>query len=160
MPGIQGGPMMHVIAAKAVCFKLAAAPEFRQYQRQVVANSRAMADELAGHGFSIVSGGTDNHMFMVDLTGNGLSGIEAQNVLARSHITLNKNAIPYDPRKPSEGSGIRIGTPAVTTRGLKDAEVRQVAGWIAEILLASDPAKAADALKPEVLDMCARFPVP
>jgi glycine hydroxymethyltransferase len=160
MPGIQGGPMMHVIAAKAVCFKLAGTPEFKQYQRQVVANARAMADELAGQGFSIVSGGTDNHMFMVDLTRNGLSGIEAQNVLARANITLNKNVIPYDTRKPSEGSGIRIGTPAVTTRGLKEEEVRQVARWIAEVLLARDPATAADALKPQALDLCARFPIP
>jgi len=160
MPGIQGGPMMHVIAGKAVCFKLAATPEFRQYQTQVLANARAMADELAGAGFSLVSGGTDNHMLMVDLTENGLSGIEAQNVLARAHITLNKNAIPYDRRKPSEGSGIRIGTPAVTTRGLTEPDVRQVARWIAEILLAPDPAKAADALKPQVLDLCERFPIP
>jgi len=159
MPGIQGGPMMHTIAAKAVCFKLATTPEFRQYQTQVVANARAMADELAGHGFAIVSGGTDNHMFMIDLTRNGLSGIEAQNVLARAHITLNKNAIPYDPRKPSEGSGIRIGTPAVTTRGMKEAQVRQIAAWIAEILLAQDPARAAEDLKPRALDLCARFPI-
>lgn len=160
MPGIQGGPMMHVIAGKAVAFKLARTPEFRRYQEQVVANSRAMADEIAGRGFAIVSGGTDNHMFLVDLTRNGLSGIEAQNALARAHITLNKNVIPHDPRKPSEASGIRIGTPAMTTRGMAEEQARQVADWIADVLTAADPPAAAAALRPRVLDLCARFPVP
>jgi glycine hydroxymethyltransferase len=160
MPGIQGGPMMHVIAAKAVAFKLAMQPEFRQYQAQIVANAQAMADEFVRLGFPVVSGGTDTHMFLIDLTDSGRSGEEALNVLARANITVNKNAIPNDPRRPSEASGIRLGTPAITTRGMKEDEVRMITGWIAAILSADDPADAADEVKGRVLDLCARFPVP
>ncbi|MHC4479739.1 MAG: serine hydroxymethyltransferase [Planctomycetota bacterium] len=159
MPGIQGGPMMHAIAAKAVGFRLAMRPEFRQYQRQTVANARALAEEFIGLGFPVVSGGTDTHMFLIDLTPSGRTGEEALKLLARANITVNKNAIPNDPRKPSEASGIRLGTPAITTRGMGEAECRTVAGWIAEVLGASDALAAADAVKPRVLELCARFPV-
>lgn len=160
MPGIQGGPMMHVIAAKAVAFKLAMQPEFREYQAQIVANAQAMADEFVRLGFPVVSGGTDTHMFLIDLTDSGRSGEEALNLLARANITVNKNAIPNDPRRPSEASGIRLGTPAITTRGMKEDEARMIAGWIAAVLSADDPANAADEVKGRVLDLCARFPVP
>jgi glycine hydroxymethyltransferase len=160
MPGTQGGPMMHVIAAKAVAFKLAMQPEFREYQRQIVANARAMADTFMRRGLPVVSGGTDTHLFLLDLTGAGLSGVEALKLLARANIVVNKNVIPNDPRKPTEGSGIRIGTPSITTRGLKEDESRRIAEWIADILQGSDPLKAAESVKPKVLDLCARYPVP
>jgi glycine hydroxymethyltransferase len=159
MPGIQGGPMMHAIAAKAVAFKQAMEPEYRDYQRQVVANARAMAGEFLQLGFPIVSGGTDTHLFLIDLTGADLSGEEALQLLAKANITVNKNAIPNDPRKVSETSGIRIGTPAITTRGLKEDEARLIAGWIAEIIRAKDPA-VAEGLKPRVLELCDQYPVP
>jgi glycine hydroxymethyltransferase len=158
MPGIQGGPMMHVIAAKAVAFKLAMEPEYKVYQRQVVANARAMAEEFLRLGFPIVSGGTDTHLFLIDLTGVDLSGEDALQLLARANITVNKNAIPNDPRKVSETSGVRIGTPAITTRGLKEDDARRVAGWIAEIIKSKDPA-VAERLRPQVLELCEQYPV-
>jgi len=159
-PGVQGGPMMHVIAAKAVALKRAAEPEFRAYQQQVLANSRAMADELAGRGFRIVFGGTDNHMFLVDLSERDYSGREACEMLALAHITVNKNAIPGDRRKPIDASGIRLGTPAVTTRGMGEDQVRSLAGWIADVLSAAHPEEAARRVRPHVADLCARFPIP
>jgi glycine hydroxymethyltransferase len=159
MPGIQGGPMMHAIAAKAVAFKLAMEPEYKDYQRQVVANARAMADEFLRIGFPIVSGGTDTHLFLIDLTGVDLSGEDALQLLAKANITVNKNAIPNDPRKVSETSGVRIGTPAITTRGLKEDEARRIAGWIAEIIKSKDPA-VAERLRPDVLAICEQYPVP
>lgn len=158
-PGMQGGPMMHVIAAKAVAFRLAAQPEFGEYQQQVVANARAMAEEMARRGYPVVSGGTDNHMFLVDLSGTHTSGREACEILSRANITVNKNTIPNDPRKPFEASGIRLGTPAVTSRGMEEEQVRMVADWIADILGAPDPAAAADQLRESVLDLCAEFPI-
>jgi len=160
MPGIQGGPMMHAIAAKAVAFKLAMQPEFKQYQLQIVANARAMAGEFMRLGLPIVSGGTDTHMFLIDLTETGLSGEQALKLLAAGNITVNRNPIPDDPRKPSEASGIRLGTPAITTRDMKEEESRLIARWVAEILRAQDPAKAAESVQPQVLDLCARFPIP
>jgi glycine hydroxymethyltransferase len=160
MPGIQGGPMMHVIAAKAVAFKLAMQPEFKQYQVQIVANARAMAGEFMRLGLPIVSGGTDTHMFLIDLTETGLSGEQALRLLAAGNITVNRNPIPDDPRKPSEASGIRLGTPAITTRGMKEEESRLIARWVAEILRAQDPAKATESVQPQVLELCARFPIP
>jgi glycine hydroxymethyltransferase len=158
MPGIQGGPMMHAIAAKAVAFKQAMQPEYREYQRQVVANARAMAEEFLRLGFPIVSGGTDTHLFLIDLTGIDLSGEDALQLLAKANITVNKNAIPNDPRKVSETSGIRIGTPAITTRGLKEDEAQRIAGWIAQIIKSKDPA-VAEQLRPQVLDLCEQYPV-
>ncbi|KPK65717.1 MAG: serine hydroxymethyltransferase [Planctomycetes bacterium SM23_32] len=159
MPGIQGGPFMHAIAAKAVAFKLAMEPEFRLYQEQVVANARAMAEEFIRRGLPVVSGGTDTHMFLIDLTSNGLSGEDALQLLARANITVNKNAIPNDPRKPSEASGIRIGTPAVTTRGMAEDEMRTIAGWVVDVICADDPEAMAEALRPRVMELCAAFPV-
>jgi len=160
MPGIQGGPMMHVIAAKAVAFKLAMTPEFRRYQQQTVANARAMADEFMRLDMPVVSGGTDTHMFLIDLTRTGITGRRGLELLALANITVNKNAIPNDPRKPAEASGIRIGTPAVTTRGMGEDESRAIAGWIAQILQADDPAATAESIKPQVFDLCGQFPIP
>lgn len=159
MPGVQGGPMMHIIAAKAVAFHQAMQPEFATYQRQIVANARAMADEFNRRGLPIVSGGTDTHMFLVDLSNLDISGEEACRLLARSNITVNKNPIPNDPRKPTEASGIRIGTPALTTRGLEEEEARTVAGWIVEVLRSPDPRKTAADVKPRVLELCEQFPI-
>jgi len=160
MPGVQGGPFMHAIAAKAVAFGQAMKPEFREYQRETVANARAMAEVMIERGLPVVSGGTDNHMFLLDLTGNGMSGQEALNLLALANITVNKNTIPNDPRKPSKASGIRIGTPAVTTRGLKEAECREVAHWIADVLTAGNPEETARAIRPHVLELCKAYPLP
>jgi glycine hydroxymethyltransferase len=133
-PGIQGGPLMHVIAAKAVCFQEALQPEFREYQRQIVANAKAVAETLAAEGFRIVSGGTDTHLMLVDVFSKQVTGKQAQETLERAGITVNKNAIPFDTNPPAVASGIRVGTPAVTTRGMKEAEMRQIAHWIAEVL--------------------------
>jgi len=160
MPGSQGGPMMHVIAAKALCFKLAEQPEFRQYQQQIVANAAALCEECIRHGFSIVSGGTDTHLFLIDLEETGMSGDEACDLLALANITVNKNAIPNDRRKPSEAGGIRLGTPAVTTRGMKEAEMREIAAWVADILGSDEPEAAAARTRDDVLALCARFPIP
>lgn len=133
-PGIQGGPLMHVIAAKAVCFQEALQPEFREYQKQIVANAKAVAETLAAEGFRIVSGGTDTHLMLVDVFSKQVTGKQAQETLERAGITVNKNAIPFDTNPPAVASGIRVGTPAVTTRGMKEAEMRQIARWIAEVL--------------------------
>src|SRR5580698_8789898 len=133
-PGTQGGPLMHVIAAKAVAFLEALQPEFKEYQTQVLANARAMCARLAARGLSIVSGGTDNHLFLVSLIGRDITGKDADAALGRAHITVNKNAVPNDPRPPMITSGLRLGTPASTTRGFREAEVRQVAEWIADVL--------------------------
>jgi len=160
MPGIQGGPMMHVIAAKAVAFKLAMTPEFRRYQEQTVANARAMADEFMRLDMPVVSGGTDTHMFLIDLTRTGITGRRGLELLALADITVNKNAIPNDRRKPAEASGIRIGTPAVTTRGMGEDESRAIAGWIAQILQADDPAATAESIRFRVFDLCGQFPIP
>ncbi len=159
MPGIQGGPMMHVIAAKAVALKLAMQPEFRLYQEQVVANARAMADQFMELGFPVISRGTDTHMFLADLSGMDISGAEACELLAVANITVNKNAIPNEPRKPLETSGVRIGTPAMTTRGMKQDEARMAGRWIVDVLRSSDPVAAAERVRPQVLDLCSRFPV-
>jgi glycine hydroxymethyltransferase len=158
-PGIQGGPMMHVIAAKAVAFKEAAQPEFRDYQRQVLTNARAMAEEFIRHGITVLSGGTDNHLILLDLTSLNLTGGQATDILSLANITVNKNAIPFDSRSPAEASGIRIGTPALTTRGMKEDEARRITAWIAEILTSRSPEAAAMALRPKVIQLCDEFPV-
>src|SRR5262252_7439397 len=136
-PTVQGGPLMHVVAAKAVCFKEAMAPTFKDYQQQVIANAKVLAEELTGGGFRIVSGGTDNHLMLVDVLVRGLTGSQAEKALERSAITVNKNAIPFDTQPPMKASGIRIGTPALTTRGMKEPEMRLTAGLISEVL--ADP---------------------
>jgi glycine hydroxymethyltransferase len=134
-PGMQGGPLVHVVAAKAVCFLEAQQPEFVAYQKQVVANARALAESLIGHGFRLVSGGTDTHLMLVDVFSKGVRGKEAEKALDRARITVNKNAIPFDTNPPFNPSGIRLGSPAVTTRGFGEAEMREVGGLIAEVLL-------------------------
>ena len=133
-PGTQGGPLMHTIAAKAVCLKEAMQPEFRAYQERVVANARALAAALTERGYRIVTGGTDNHLFLVDLYSRGLTGKDAQASLDRSGITVNKNSIPFDPTPPMTGGGIRLGTPAVTTRGMREPEMERIAAGIGDVL--------------------------
>ncbi|MFA7619359.1 MAG: serine hydroxymethyltransferase, partial [Thiohalomonadaceae bacterium] len=158
-PGTQGGPLMHVIAAKAVAFKEALAPEFKDYQAQVVTNARAMAKVFMERGFDIVSGGTDNHLFLVSFIRQGLTGKDVDAWLGASYITVNKNAVPNDPQSPFVTSGIRIGTPAVTTRGFGEAECRDLAGWICDVIDARGSEEAIAAAKAKVLDLCKRFPV-
>jgi glycine hydroxymethyltransferase len=158
-PGTQGGPLMHVIAGKAVAFREALQPEFKDYQKQVLANSRAMAVRLQKRGFTIVSGGTDNHLFLLSLVGRNITGKDADAALGRANITVNKNAVPNDPRPPTITSGLRIGSPASTTRGFKEREIEQVADWIADILDAEGAAAAVERVRPQVLELCSRFPV-
>ncbi len=158
-PGTQGGPLMHVIAAKAVAFKEALEPEFKEYQKQVVANARAMAEVIKARGYHVVSGGTDNHLFLVSLIDKGITGKDAEAALGEAHITVNKNAVPGDPQPPMVTSGLRIGTPAVTTRGFKEAEVRELAGWICDILDDMQNTAVRAAVKSKVRDLCRRFPV-
>ncbi len=158
-PGLQGGPLMHVIAAKGAAFREAMQPEFKQYQQQVVANAQTMADRFAANGFPIVSGGTDNHLMLLDLSDREITGREATEYLAQANITVNKNAIPFDKRNPAEASGIRIGSPAITSRGMEETEARQIADWITQIIGADDPEAAAESLKSDVADLCARFPM-
>jgi len=165
-PGLQGGPLMHVIAAKAVAFGEALRPEFRAYARQVVANAKALAEALKGQGLDLVTGGTDNHLLLVDLRPKRLTGKAAEGALNRAHLTCNKNAIPFDPEKPMVTSGIRLGTPAATTRGFGEAEFREVGALIGEVLdglaLANDAAgntAAEESVKARVLALCQRFPI-
>ncbi|MFO1428635.1 MAG: serine hydroxymethyltransferase [Candidatus Competibacteraceae bacterium] len=158
-PGTQGGPLMHVIAAKAVALKEALQPEFKDYQQQVIANARAMVRVFLERGYKIVSGGTDNHLFLVDLIDKNITGKAADAALGRAYITVNKNAVPNDPQSPFVTSGIRIGTPAVTTRGFKGTEVRDLAGWICDILDDLDNEQVIARVKSQVLELCARFPV-
>jgi len=159
-PGLQGGPLMHIIAGKAAAFALAMTDEFKAYQAQIVANARAMADEMALLGYRIVSGGTDTHLFLVDLTPLGLTGGKVQQWLGKAGIVLNKNVIPFDKQPSADPSGIRIGTPSVTTRGAAEDEVRQVARWIDQVLKAEDPAAAAEGLRADVLEFCRSHPIP
>jgi glycine hydroxymethyltransferase len=158
-PGTQGGPLMHVIAAKAVAFKEALEPEFRDYQHQVVGNARAMAGVIAARGYKIVSGGTDNHLFLVDLRAQSTTGKQAEAWLGKANITVNKNSVPNDPQSPFVTSGIRIGTPAITTRGFGEPEARQLAGWICDILDDSGGLSTIERIKSSVFDLCRRFPV-
>ncbi len=158
-PGSQGGPLMHIIAAKAVAFKEALAPEFKEYQRQIIKNAKAMAEELINQGFRLVSGGTDNHMMLVDLTAKGVTGKDAQEALDRAAITVNKNGIPFDTKGPQVTSGIRIGTPAVTTRGMKENEMRQIAFYIAEVIKNITNEKKIQAVAEKVKAICAKFPL-
>jgi glycine hydroxymethyltransferase len=158
-PGTQGGPLMHVIAAKAVAFLEALQPEFNQYQRQILDNARAMSARLIKRGYQIVSGGTDNHLFLLSLVGRNITGKDADAALGRANITVNKNAVPNDPRPPTVTSGLRLGTPASTTRGFKQAEIEQVADFVADILDAEGAPAAIERVRPQVLELCRRFPV-
>ncbi|MDT8422341.1 MAG: serine hydroxymethyltransferase [Desulfuromonadales bacterium] len=158
-PGIQGGPLMHVIAAKAVAFKEVLSPEFKVYARQVVNNAQALADGLTRRGFNLVSGGTDNHLLLVDLSGTELTGKVAEETLEKAGITVNKNAVPFDTRSPFVTSGFRIGTPATTTRGLKEAEMEQVAGWIERALADVEDSAELEKIREEIRALCQRFPL-
>ncbi len=158
-PGTQGGPLMHVIAAKAVAFKEAQEPEFVDYQKQVIANARAMAGVFSERGYQVVSGGTDNHLFLVSLIDKGLTGKAADAALGRAWITVNKNAVPNDPQSPFVTSGIRIGSPAITTRGFRERECRELTGWICDILDDLDNAAVNDRVRGQVAELCAKFPV-
>jgi glycine hydroxymethyltransferase len=158
-PGTQGGPLMHVIAAKAVALLEALSPDFVNYQRQVIANARALAATLVARGYRIVSGGTDNHLFLLDLIGRAYTGKDADATLGRAHMTVNKNAVPNDPRPPFVTSGLRIGTPAITTRGFGLDESRQVGTWIADVLDGMGDESVVERVRGEVLAICARFPV-
>ena len=158
-PGTQGGPLMHVIAAKAVAFKEALEPEFKEYQAQVLDNSRAMAQVMMERGYKIVSGGTDNHLFLVDLIDKDITGKDAEAALGAAHITVNKNAVPNDPRSPFVTSGIRIGTPAITTRGFKVPESRELAGWICDILDNIADTAVVERVRSQVVEITRRLPV-
>jgi glycine hydroxymethyltransferase len=158
-PGVQGGPLMHIIAAKAVCFKEALAPDFRSYQQQIVRNARRLAERLAGAGFRLVSGGTDNHLILVDVFSKGITGKVAEAALGRAGITVNKNAIPFDKHPPMVASGIRVGTPAVTTRGMREADMEAIAGYISRVLSAPDDEAVLAAVRDDVESLCRRYPL-
>jgi glycine hydroxymethyltransferase len=158
-PGMQGGPLMHIIAAKAICFQEAMQPEFRDYAKQVVANAKVLAETLAAEGFRIISGGTDTHLMLVDVFSKGMLGSEAEKALGDAGITVNKNAIPFDANPPMKPSGIRIGTPALTTRGMKETEMRQVGRWVAEALLQRSDAAVLTRIRRDVLGLCEAFPL-
>ena len=158
-PGGQGGPLMHVIAAKAVCFKEAMGDDFKAYQRQVIKNAKAMADVFVSRGFDVISGGTENHLFLVSLIKQDITGKDADAALGKAHITVNKNAVPNDPRSPFVTSGLRIGTPAITTRGFGESECRDLAGWICDILDNLDDEAVNSRVREQVSALCARFPV-
>ena len=158
-PGMQGGPLVHIIAAKAVCFNEAMQPEFREYARQIVANAKVLAETLAGEGFRVISGGTDTHVMLVDVFSKGMLGSEAEKALGEAGITVNKNAIPFDTNPPLKPSGIRIGTPALTTRGMKEDEMRQIGHWIAEALLQRTDATVLGKIRQQVLELCEAFPL-
>jgi glycine hydroxymethyltransferase len=158
-PGTQGGPLMHVIAAKAVALLEALQPQFRDYQRQVLANARAMAARLSSRGYQIVSGGTDNHLFLMSLADRNITGKDADAALGQAYITVNKNAVPNDPRPPMVTSGLRIGTPAATTRGFREPEVEQVADLIVQVLDAAGAPAVVASVRTQVLELCGRFPV-
>ncbi|MFY9557111.1 MAG: serine hydroxymethyltransferase [Blastocatellia bacterium] len=158
-PTVQGGPLMHVIAAKAVCFKEAMEASFTDYQKQVVANAKVLAEQLANAGFRIVSGGTDNHLMLVDVFVRGLTGAQAEKALERAAITVNKNAIPFDTQPPMKASGIRIGTPALTTRGMRESEMIVIAGWISEVLADPESDSVQASIRERVKELCERFPI-
>jgi glycine hydroxymethyltransferase len=158
-PGTQGGPLVHTIAAKAVCLKEAMEPSFRDYQKQVVANSKALAASIARTGFRIVTGGTDNHLFLIELHSRGITGADAEKALDRAGITVNKNAIPFDPLPPMKAGGIRLGSPSVTTRGMREAEMEQIGAWIADILAHLGDATIEQRIRNQVAELAARFPI-
>ncbi|EER1703656.1 TPA: serine hydroxymethyltransferase [Escherichia coli] len=158
-PSGQGGPLMHVIAGKAVALKEAMEPEFKTYQQQVAKNAKAMVEVFLERGYKVVSGGTDNHLFLVDLVDKNLTGKEADAALGRANITVNKNSVPNDPKSPFVTSGIRVGTPAITRRGFKEAEAKELAGWMCDVLDSINDEAVIERIKGKVLDICARYPV-
>ena len=158
-PGIQGGPLMHIIAAKAVAFEEALHPDFTDYQKQVLRNSRVLAEVLLEYGFDLVTGGTDNHLVLIDLTNKGISGLDAERALNEAGIVSNKNAVPFDKRGPKITSGLRLGTPALTTRGLKEAEIRRIGGLINDILNAPENETVLRRVHGDVIELCQAFPI-
>jgi glycine hydroxymethyltransferase len=158
-PGTQGGPLVHTIAAKAVCLKEAREPGFQQYQRQVTANAKALAKAIAREGFRIVTGGTDNHLFLIEVHPRGITGSDAEKALDRAGITVNKNSIPFDPLPPMKAGGIRLGSPSITTRGMKEAEMELIGGWVAEILSHIGDAAVEQKVRKQVADLANRFPI-
>ncbi len=158
-PGAQGGPLVHIIAAKAVCFKEAMQPEFKDYAKQIVVNAKVMAETLAAEGFRIISGGTDTHLMLVDVFSKGMFGSEAEKALGEAGITVNKNAIPFDTNPPLKPSGIRVGTPALTTRGMKEKEMRQIGRWIAEALNNRTDANILGNIRRQVYELAEAFPL-
>jgi len=158
-PGMQGGPLVHIVAAKAVCFQEAMQPDFRDYARQIVANAKVLADTLAAEGFRIISGGTDTHLMLVDVFSQGMLGSEAEKALDKAGITVNKNAIPFDTNPPMKPSGIRIGTPALTTRGMKESEMRQIGRWISQALHSRTDSAALTKVRTQVLELAEAFPL-
>ncbi|MBW1805104.1 MAG: serine hydroxymethyltransferase, partial [Deltaproteobacteria bacterium] len=158
-PGIQGGPFMHVIAAKAVCFQEALKPEFREYQQQVIDNAGLLAKEMVGYGFDLVSGGTDNHMILIDLTSKGITGLQAETALGRAGMYVNKNTIPFEKRSPRVTSGLRIGTPAVTTRGMKESEIKVIADLTRKVLEKPESERTIKDARFTVTELCRRFPI-
>ncbi|PIW40208.1 MAG: serine hydroxymethyltransferase, partial [Chloroflexi bacterium CG15_BIG_FIL_POST_REV_8_21_14_020_46_15] len=159
-PGTQGGPLMHAIAAKAVCFFEAMQPDFITYQQSILTNAKILASELQRYGFRIVSGGTDNHLALVDLTSKGITGRDAESALESAHILVNRNAIPFDPKPPRIASGIRVGSPAVTTRGFGPEEMKRTAFWISDVLSHLDDEHTITKTRQEVVEMCQHFPTP
>jgi len=158
-PGTQGGPLVHTIAAKAVCLKEAMEPSFKDYQKQVAANAKAMAAAVAKHGLRLVSGGTDNHLFLIEVHPRGITGSDAEKALDRAGITVNKNAIPFDPLPPMKAGGIRLGSPSVTTRGMKEPEMELIGNWIAEVLSHVGDAAVESKVRQQVAQLAARFPI-
>jgi len=158
-PGLQGGPLVHTIAAKAVCLKEATEPSFVEYQKQVAANAKALADAMVRQGFRVISGGTDNHVFLVEVHSRGITGSDAEKALDRAGITVNKNSIPFDPLPPMKAGGIRLGTPSITTRGMKESEMAAIALWIAEVLAQPGNAETEQRVRKQVAELAARFPI-
>jgi glycine hydroxymethyltransferase len=158
-PGTQGGPLVHTIAAKAVCLKEAMEPSFKEYQKQVAANAKAMAVAVANQGFRIVAGGTDNHLFLIEVHPRGITGNDAEKALDRAGITVNKNSIPFDPLPPMKAGGIRLGSPSVTTRGMKEPEMLLIGNWVAEILSHVGDAVVEQKVRQQVAALAARFPI-
>jgi len=158
-PGLQGGPLVHTIAAKAVCLQEAMEPSFKEYQQQVAKNAKALAAAVAGKGFRIVSGGTDNHLFLVDVHSRGITGTEAEKALDRAGITVNKNSIPFDPNPPMKAGGIRLGTPSITTRGMKETDMEAIAGWIAEVLAQPGNTETEQRVRKQVAELAGKFPI-
>lgn len=158
-PGIQGGPLEHIIAAKAVSFKEALSPTFKKYQEQIVKNAKSLAEELKKLGFDLVSGGTDNHLLLIDLTKTGITGKDAEEALGKAGLTVNKNTIPFETKSPFITSGIRIGTPAITTRGMKEAEMKKIAVWISEALASKDDSAKLNKIHDQIKELCKQFPI-
>jgi glycine hydroxymethyltransferase len=158
-PGLQGGPLVHTIAAKAVCLKEAMEPSFKAYQEQVARNAKALAAAVAKRGFRVVSGGTDNHLFLVEVHSRGITGSDAEKSLDRAGITVNKNAIPFDPLPPMKAGGVRLGTPSITTRGMREAEMELIAGWIGDVLEAVGNQEVEARVRKQVAELAAKFPI-